>query len=160
MTKQALSKNVWYDPDSNGYIGLDVTNSIPVQTTWTVEDTVLLPKNEYHCSLVAIRHYIDDVEQERSFVYAVHDFLYTHSLRCVSLSDKRYLCRKGDRMTIVAIVEIEGIDEFRTFIKTLIPKYEPPFPHVTLLKSNATKFGIALNSTEEFIQYCEKYENE
>jgi hypothetical protein len=156
MTKQDLSKKVWYDPDANGYIGLDVSDDIPAQTKLTIESTELLPKSEYHSSLVAIRRYVDDREEEQSIADAVKGYLQSHDLRYVGLGDERYLCRKDNKMTVVAPVKIDGIDELRKFIKTRIPDYQPPFSHVTILKSEATEFGVPINSMGELVQYCEK----
>lgn len=156
MTKQDLSKKIWYDPDENGYIGLDVTADIPPQTKQSIDGVELLPKNEYHCSLIAVRQYTDDREQEQYIANAVRDFLANHELRFVSLSRERYVCRKEDRMTTITPVIIEGIDEFRDFVRTIIPGYQTPFSHVTLLKSEATPFGIGINSMDELRQYCKK----
>jgi hypothetical protein len=158
MTKQNLGKNIWYDPDENGYIGLDVTVSIPPQEVRNIEGTTLLPKDEYHCSLVAIRRYTDDRKKEQTIADEVKGYLQTHDLQYVGLGEDRYLCHKDDRMTIVGPVEIDGIDLLRAFIKTLIPDYQPPFSHVTLLKSEATEFGIGINSMDDLAQYCQKIE--
>jgi hypothetical protein len=54
MTKQVLGQSVWYDPDSNGCIGLDVTDNIPTQAHRSIDGVLLLPKEEYHCSLAAV----------------------------------------------------------------------------------------------------------
>lgn len=156
MAKQYLSKTIWYDPEENGYIGLDITADIPPQTEQSIDGTRLLPKNEYHCSLVAVRRYVDDTEHEQYIANAVRDFLVTHELRFVGLGSERYVCRKEDRMTIIAPVIIESIDEFRNFVQTVIPGYRVPFSHVTLLKSEATEFGIGINSLDELGRYCEK----
>lgn len=156
MAKQNLSKKIWYDPDENGYIGLDMTAGLSPQTEQSIDDIKLLPKNEYHCSLIAVRRYTDDREQEQNIANAVREFLTTHKLRFVGLGSERYVCRKEDRMTIIAPVIIEGIDEFRNFVRTIIPGYQAPFSHVTLLKSEATEFGIGINSLGELRQYCER----
>jgi hypothetical protein len=122
----------------------------------TVEGIELCPKTERHCSLVDIRDYVGDRDEEQSIVDAVKDYLRDHDLRFTGLGDERYLCRKDDRVTIIAPVRIEGIDEFFGFVQTLIDGYEPPFPHVTLLKSEATEHGISVNSARDLAQYCEK----
>ena len=158
MAKQDLGKSVWYDPDANGYIGFDITSSIPTQTQQTVEGTLLLPKDEYHCSLVAVRLYAESREKEQEIADAVRSYLQTHRLAFRGLGSDRYLCRKDDRMTIIASIQIDGIDQLRDFVATLIPDYQPPFTHVTLLKSEATEFGIGINSMAELNQYCQKLE--
>jgi hypothetical protein len=158
MTKQDLGKNVWYDPDANGYIGFDITSSIPTQTQQTVEGISLLPKDEYHCSLIAVRLYVENREKEQEIADSLRNYLEKHDLHFTGLGTDRYVCRKEDRMTIIAPVKIDGVDELRDFVTTLIPDYQPPFTHVTLLKSEATEFGIGINSMDELDQYCQKLE--
>jgi hypothetical protein len=58
----------------------------------------------------------------------VEGFLRNHDLRYAGLGDERYLCRKDDRTTLVAPVQIDGIDEFFAFIRTLIDGYETAVP--------------------------------
>ncbi len=55
MANRNLGKGVWHDPVNTGYVGLDLTALIPPQEMRTIEGTKLSPKNEYHCSLVAVR---------------------------------------------------------------------------------------------------------
>ena len=154
MANQEIGKGMWHAVDT-GYIGLDVTADIPPQEVRTVEGTALFPKDEYHCSLVAVRKY-KNPEEEQSVADAVKDYLREHDLQYAGLGDERYLCRKDDRVTIVAPVRIDGIDEFVAFVQTLIPEHLPPFLHVTLLKSETTEHGISVNSMEDLHRYCEK----
>lgn len=156
MANQAIGKGVWHAPDSTGYIGLDLTDDIPRQKMRTVEGIELSPKREYHCSLVDVHHYIKDPKKEQLIADGVHDFLRTHALQYAGLGDERYLCRKEDRVTVVAPVRIDGIDEFVAFVQTLIQGYEPPFLHVTLLKSATAEHGISVSSLDDFDLYCER----
>lgn len=86
MANLNLGKGVWHDPVNTGYIGLDLTAVIPAQEARTVDGTKLSPKKEYHCSLVAVRKYIDDPEREQSIVNAVEDYLRNHDLRFQALA--------------------------------------------------------------------------
>ena len=156
MANDDLGKGVWHDPVNTGYVWLDLTAIIPPQETRIVEGTTLSPKKEYHCSLVAIRKYTDDPIKEQSIVNAVKGYLRERDLRFAGLGDERYLCRKGDRMTIVAPVRIDDIEEFCTFVRTLIPKFRPPFIHVTLLKSKTTMHGISLITTDDLTRFCKR----
>ena len=156
MPKQDLGQNVWYDPDTNGYIGLDVTDYIQTQEQQIIEGILLLPKNEHHCSLVAVHRYVKDQVKEQMIADAVRDYLSAHSLRVVSLGNDRYLCRKDGRTTVIAPIEVAGSEALRAFVATLIPKYQPLFSHVTLLKSEATEFGIGINTMSELDQLCKK----
>lgn len=155
MANQELGKGVWHDPVNSGYIGLDLTADIPAQEKRTYNGIALYPKDEYHCSLVAVRKYVEPAE-EPSIADAVKDYLREHDLHFAGLGEERYLCRKDDRMTMVAPVRIAGIEAFIAFIQKLIPGYVPPFPHVTLLKSETAEHGISINSVEDLRGYCEE----
>jgi hypothetical protein len=158
MTNQDLGRGVWYDPVETGYIALDVTADIPARERQKriLEGTALFPKDEYHCSLVAVRKYTDDREYEGSVANAVRDYLFDHDLRYSGLDDERYLCRKDDRVTVVAPVRLGGIEEFLGFVRTLVPGYQRPFPHVTLLTSGTAQRGISVNSTDDLRRYCRR----
>jgi hypothetical protein len=155
MAREEIGKGVWYAVDT-GYIGLDLTADIPPQEKRTVEGIALFPKDESHCSLVAVRECVNDPTEEQRVADAVKDYLREHDLEFAGLGDERYLCRKDDRVTIVAPVCIDGVDEFFTFFQELITDYLPPFLHVTLLKSETTEHGISVNSMEDLHHYCEK----
>ena len=157
MANQEIGKGVWYSAET-GYIALALTGRIPREEARTVENTALSPKgDEYHCSLVAVRKYIiNDPDKEQGIVDAVKGYLREHDLHFVRLGVERYLCRKDDRVTLVAPVLIDGIDEFVDFVGTLIPNYQRPFLHVTLLKNETTEHGISINSTDDLGRYCEK----
>ena len=158
MTTQQLGKGVWHDADGTGYIGLDLTDAISTQQEQIIGGNKLCPKDEYHCSLVDVRGYIgdDNLAKEKFIANAVNDYLRKHDLRFVQLGEERYLCRKGDRATLVGPVRIDGFEEFVGFIQTLIPDYRRPFLHVTLLKSETTQYGISINSEDDLLSYCEK----
>ena len=156
MTYLDLGRGACYDPAGTGHIALHVTADIPARERQnrTLEGTALVPKDEYHCSLVAVRKYIDDREYEGSVANAVRDYLLDHDLRYSGLDDERYLCRKDDRVTVVAPVRLGGIEEFLGFVRTLVPGYQRPFPHVTLLTSGTAQRGISVNSTDDLRSYC------
>ena len=154
---QEIGKRVWYSADT-GYIALDLTGRIPREESRTVKGTALSTKgNEYHCSLIAIRRYIsDDPDNEQVVADTVKGYLQEHDLRFDGLGVERYLCRKEDRVTLVAPVLIAGIDDFTDLIGTLISNYQRPFLHVTLLKNETTEHGISINSADDLGRYCEK----
>lgn len=156
MTHHDLGSGVWHDLDGSGYIALDLTKGIERPQARTVEGIELSPKAEYHCSLVAVRTYLEDPAEERTIADAVKGFLQSNDLRFAGLGEDRYLCRKDDRMTIVTPVRIDGIEEFVAFIETLIPRYVPPFLHTTLLKSETAEHGISVNSLEALGRYRKK----
>ena len=159
MTKMHLGNNISYDPEEKGYIMFDLTSFIPKQSSLVINGTELFPKNEYHASLVAMERYIENKEEAIKIAVLIKEYLETHELRFIELGKARYVCNRDTRMTLVAPVTIEGIEEFKAFVGTLIPHYDPPFSHITLLKSKATEFGIGINSMNDLDQYCTLLEN-
>lgn len=156
MALSVLGHGVWYDAEGTGYVGLDLTADIPPPQPRTVAGVVLAPKSEYHCSLVALRRYIGDRARELSVAEAIKGFLGEHVLRFLGLGDERYLCRKDDRTTVVAPVRIGGLDDFVGFVRTVIPDYQEPFPHVTLLTDEGSRFGIAIHSADDLARFCHR----
>lgn len=154
MTKLDMGNNIFYHPDEKGYIMFDLTRYIPLQTSRIVNGVNLLPKNEYHCSLVAIERYFEDKEEALRVVDSIKTYLQTHELQFIELGQERYICTRDERTTLVAPVSISGIEKFQAFVGSLIPGFDPPFSHITLLKSEATEFGIGINSIDELRRYC------
>ena len=132
----------------------DVTNYVPEQLSQIVDGVELFPKNEYHSSLLSMERYIENKDEALRIAHSIKEYLQSHTLQFAGLGSERYVCRRDERMTLVAPVIIDGIDEFRAFISSLIPEFDPPFSHITLLKSKATEFGIGINSMSDLAQYC------
>jgi len=158
MIKIDLGQEISYNPDEKGYVMFDLTNFIPQQSSQVVDGVELLPKNEYHSSLVSLERYIQDKDEAHRIALSIKEYLMDHQLTYAGLGDERYVCKREERMTLVAPVAIEGLDEFRAFITSLIPDFDPPFSHITLLKSAATEFGIGINSMSDLDQYCTRFD--
>jgi hypothetical protein len=154
MTKLDLGNHISYDPEEKGYVMFDLTSYVPTQAKQIVDGIELFPKNEYHTSLVAIERYIQNKDEALKVVFSIKAYLETHDLEFVGVGQERYVCKRDERTTVIAPVTIKGIEEFRSFVSSLIPGYDPPFSHITLLKSKATEFGIGINSMDELHQYC------
>jgi hypothetical protein len=165
MSKQELSDGVWYDPEGTGYIMLDTTAVIPPQEPRMIDGVRLLPKDEYHCSLVAARKLADgDRDLEARIVKDTVEYLRTHTVGFVGMTGNYYLCQKTNddgeiEKTIIGGVEIRGIEGLRAILRRRTPEYQPPFPHVTLLKSANSLYGIGVNSEESLRAYCTRLEN-
>lgn len=164
MSRQELGNGVWYDPEAKGYIMLDVTGSVATQHPRTIDDTILLPKSEYHCSLAAVRKLAnEDREVEAKLVDDVKRYLGNNAVEFAGMTGDYYFCQKTNdageiESTVIGGVTIIGLDGLRALLREKIPEYQPPFPHVTLLKSANSKFGIGVNSQEDLRTYCRKLE--
>lgn len=150
-----LGRDVWYDADGTGYIAMNLTGAVPDPQPLTIDGVVMKPKGEYHCSIAAVPRYESDPAARGRIAAAVKEYLREHDLRYVGLGDERYLCRKDDRMTVVAPVEIDGFDELIAFLGPLLDGYQAPFPHVTLLKNAGAEYGVAVHCRDDLERYCE-----
>ena len=146
---------VWYDPEGSGYVMLDVTDNITPLNPIKIEGQKLLPKSEYHCSLVAARKLANDKISEQEIIELVRKFLVGKIIQFESLGKELYVCRKGEEVTVIARAQIIGIEDLRREIRKFIPDYAP-FPHVTLLQSENSRYGIGVNSPQKFAEYCQK----
>ena len=155
-TRQELGQAVWYDPDGTGYIMLDVTKFIETPAEMMIDNERLLPKNEFHCSLVAARKITKSPDEEARVVDTTRNFLARETIRFTGLTGERYVCRKDGEMTLIAGASVEGLDKLRTEVSALLPEYQPPFAHVTLLKSENSPFGIGINSADELAERCNR----
>ncbi len=156
MSIQQLGQKVWYDVEGTGYIMLDVTDNIAPLEEIKIDGQRLLPKPEYLCSLLAARKVVNDKVSETQLVELVRKFLVNRIIRFESLIGDLYVCRKKGELTVISGANISGLDDLRQEIKKLIPDYAPIFPHVTLLKSENSQYGIGINSQADLDSFCEK----
>lgn len=155
MTRVDISPNVWYDPGVKNYFMLDVTAAIETPTEIDIDGVVLFPKDEYHCSLVPAGK-IAEGQRLQGLNYFLVTYLRANPdlLRFDGLGDERYICKKNDEVTLVAPARVVGIEALRAAVRQMIPEYEPAFPHVTLLKSENSPYGIGINSEKDLAEYC------
>ena len=158
MSKEFLTNKVWHDPEGTTYIMLDVTSEIEPPQAITVDGVELLPKDEYHVTLVPTRKLTDDTALQQAIVESVRAHLQgaTEELKFMGVGDERYLCRDGEEATLIAPANIVGLNGVRRVVTNLVPDYEPAFPHVTLLKNAVSKYGIGINSEEDLRRLCRK----
>lgn len=160
MSREYLSEKVWRDAEGTNYIMLDVTDEIGDQQARTIDGVELLPKDEYHVTLVPASKFSEDESVVESVVDEVRAFLARNPDEIVfkELLDERYVCTKGDELTLIAPAVVLGLDALRAVVRRHVPDYAPAFPHVTLLKSANSKYGIGVNSMDDLHEYCRKIE--
>ncbi len=165
MSRQELGQQVWYDADTKGYAMLDVSGYIPPLQPVEVEGVTLLPKHEYHVSIANLRGIAgENLEIEPEMVWFMQAYLAgpTHQLAWKGLTGAYYLCRKpnaeGDmQQTLIGEVEIAGLASLE---RAMRQKFAIPItlsrPHVTLLKSANSPYGIGVNSPKDLAQLCRR----
>lgn len=156
MAIQQLGQKVWYDEAVMGYVMLDITGDIKPPKKMEIDGQNLLPKSEYHCSLVAARKLANEKVSEAQIIGIVRNFLATHTIRFISLTDERFVCRKRGEITVISGAKVIGLEELRAELQQLIPTYVSLFPHVTLLKSENSPYGIGIDSQLDFEYLCQK----
>lgn len=160
MSREYISEKVWRDVEGTNYIMLDVTKEVGVQHTRTIDGIELFPKDEYHVTLLPASKLSDDPDIVESIVGDVRVFFDEHPHRVVfeRLGDERYVCTKDEEMTLIAPAIVVGLDSLRQIVQRRMPGYAPAFPHVTLLKSANSQYGIGVNSQQDFAERCRKLE--
>lgn len=158
MTRINITEKIWYDSEVKSYIMLDVTDEISSQRARVVDNVELLPKDEYHVSLVPASKLSEDASVVQDVVQDVTQFLRENPGVVVfeGLGEERYVCRKDGEVTMIAPAIIIGVESLRQVVRQHIPGYAPAFPHVTLLKSANSPYGIGVNSEDDLQQMCER----
>ena len=165
ISRQELGQQVWYDADTKGYAMLDVTKYIPPLQSVEVEGVTLLPKHEYHVSIANLRGIAgENPEIEPKMVWFMQAYLAdpAHQLEWKGLTGAYYLCQKpnaeGDmQRTLIGAVEIAGLAALE---RAMRQRFAMPItlsrPHVTLLKSANSPYGIGVNSPKDLAQLCRR----
>lgn len=158
MSRQNITEKIWYDPDVKNYIMLDITKDIEQQKPLVIDGVELLPKDEYHCSLVPVGKLSDDPDAVARIVSDIKDYLaFTpDSIRFDGFMDKYFVCKKEDETTLIVEAKILGLGGLRKIVQQTISDYQPTFPHVTLLKSENSPYGIGINSNKDLKTYCRR----
>lgn len=139
----------------DGYIALANIELANVPKTITIDPYLLTRTSEFHVSLMALKHLapmIDPESPTEVTTQLVDDFVrFTKAtpLTTLELTSEFRLVRRGERVSVVVMVEVPGID---ALFDTLRIKYGPTLPtqptHITLytLQPNT---GIGLFSFDE-----------
>lgn len=135
---------------------LDVTDEIPQMRRCIIDGIELLPKQEYHISLVSLDKICADKAQKRKLLTALTELLRNNpdTVSLTSIDKRRYVCHKDNKYTLVAMVEMRGMQEVWGVVTQFIPNAPPPFPHITLLMSKEAERGIGLHSKDDLLRYC------
>ncbi len=158
MTRVNITEKVWYDPAATKYVMLDISEAIPPQSPVSIDGELLLPKEEYHVSLVAAARITETLAQADEVIAGVTEYLQANpqSVAFAGLGEERYVCRDGEQMTLIAPVVVLGLEGLRRVVERHVPDYQPISPHVTLLKNAASLYGIGINSEADFRKLCER----
>lgn len=159
MAKEYITEKIWYDLEVKSYVMLDVTEEIGEQKPLKVNGIELLPKEEYHVTLVAAGKIADgDEKLTRNLISDISKYLLSNpeSVSFGGLGDERFTCHKDGETTLIAPAVIIGIEGLRKVVTSRIVNYKPAFPHVTLLKSENSLYGIGVNSQDDLEQYCRR----
>lgn len=156
-----LAEHIWLTPEKHNYIMLDVTGRIPPQFSLVVDGVELFPKEEYHISLVAADKITATPEESQLLVSEIAKFLRANpkGIYFEGLTKERYICRDGDEVTMIAPANIAGLNKLYGIILRYVSDYRPAVPHVTLLKSESSIYGIGIHSEADFRTLCTKYPN-
>lgn len=159
MARVHITEKIWYDPEVKNYVMLDVTDDIehPVATI-IKPPTVLLPKDEYHCTLVAAGKLSANHDQVREVIEDIKAYLLEHPnmVTFEGIGTDYYYCCKDDESTLIVSALVTGLDGLRDVVRRTFPEYSESSPHITLLKSENSPYGIGINSPTDLNQYCER----
>ena len=161
MSREYLTQKIWRDAEGTNYIMFDVTEEVGEQQARVVDGVELLPKEEYHVSLVPAGRLSNDVTVVETVINDVRAFVRDNPNMVVfgSLDDERYVCTKGDEKTLIAPANVLGLEGLCAVVRRYVPDYAPVFSHVTLLKSANSRYGIGVNSADDLRMYCRKIDD-
>lgn len=158
MSRVNLTESIWYDPEVKNYVMLDVTGSVDKQGSQVIGGLELLPKDEYHVTLVPAGKLGKTALETSLILGGIEELLASHPgvIEFQGLGPERYICCKDDETTLIAPALITGLDALRVIVQQNVKDYSPAFPHVTLLKSANSPYGIGIHSAEDLAAYCRK----
>lgn len=154
----SVGENMWHDTEVKHFLMLDVTDEIPVQHAQVVDGAELVPKEEFHVTLVAAGKIAPSAAQADELIASITRYVQenSHHVTFEGLDGVRYICRDGDEMTLIAPARVSGVEELLEIVREMIPDARPPFLHVTLAKNAASPYGIGVYSMEDLGRYCEE----
>lgn len=161
MARVNITEKIWYDPEVKNYVMLDVTDDIPRPLPFTTHQGVLLePKTEYHCTLVAAGKLSDDPTAVQEVIEDIAQYIKArpNDIAYEGLGDDYYICQKAEETTLIVSAIATGLIGLREVVRGKFPEYEDTSPHITLLKSENSAYGIGINSLSDLDNYCQKIE--
>lgn len=164
MPRQELGRGVWYDSAVKGYAMLDVTEHISDVSPTQVDGVQLMPKHEYHVSIANVRGLADGNRAvEAAMVRLLEGYLGDERqvFGWLGLTNRYYVCHKPNEQgeqqtTVIGEAEILGLEGLERAMRHQFGEHiRLSQPHVTLLKSANSPYGIGVNNAEELALYCE-----
>jgi hypothetical protein len=152
MNFNIITKNHNHD---NGYIPLVnlLISNIPEKIK--VQDFELLKKNEFHVSIMALKHLApmlnpDNVEQaSEQLKQDFLEFIKKHNMSNYNLTGEYRLVKRDERVTLVAMAKLENLDSFFEYLRS---KHATDFPtqpaHITMYTLQP-EAGIGILSDDE-----------
>jgi hypothetical protein len=135
-----------------GYIVLGGIEFLYLPEVISVDQYELYKKNEFHVTLVGAKasNSLPDAEDSKAIVRAAFDeFASTHDLTRFELTNEFRLLKREDRVTVVAMVNLHGMDQLYAFLNDKLGTALPVQPaHITIYSFNPA-VGISLNSAEQ-----------
>lgn len=122
-----------------GYISLRNFNLQNVPEKINIDGYELLKKSEFHVSIMAVKNLAPMLDGEgleqasEQLKQAFLEFVNVHDLADFHLTSEYRLVKRDERVTVVAMVELENITELFDYLRS---KYSVDFPtqptHITL----------------------------
>jgi hypothetical protein len=135
-----------------GYIILSGIELPGLPDSISVDGYELQRKDEFHVTLVGgvASKSLPDSENSKATVKAAFDeFAKTHDLTQYELTDELRLLKRDDRVTVVVMVKLPGIDELYEYLNAKLGTSLPVQPtHITIYSLDPN-VGISLNSLEQ-----------
>jgi hypothetical protein len=137
----------------NGYIGLANLPLPELPKTLSVSGYDLVVKSEFHISLLCTKNIAKLIDSagdiEAELVQAFKEFITTSPLTCYTLTGKYELVKRDDRVTVVALANVPGVDQLFAGLSTRYGVTLPVQPtHITLYTLQP-EMGIGILSPEE-----------
>lgn len=141
----------------NGYISLAHIDLLNMPETVTVEGQTLLKKSEFHVSIMALKNLAPMLDSEHveqaaeTLTQSFLEFAKEHDLSTFHLMGEYRLVTRAERVTIVAMVELDNISELFDYLRA---KHGINFPtqptHITIYTLQP-EVGIGILSRDELI---------
>lgn len=139
-----------YHNHDAGYISLTDIELANAPKTIQVEGLTLHRKSEFHISLVSLKRLVPLLETtEEELEKAFLEFQASHNLTTYRLTQNYRLVRRGEKATIIVMVEVDDIEALFDFLRQKYNRDIPTQPtHITLYTLQP-EVGIGLFSDEE-----------
>lgn len=144
--------------DPRGYILLSGIELPELPDAIEIDGYNLHKKREFHITLVgakALEYLCDIPSPVEAMQSAFAEFVKTYDLTQFNIRQEYRLAKYKDRVTVVAMADIEGIDELFAHLNSTFQTNIPTQPtHVTLYSLDPAT-GIPINSANDLADYTQ-----